>query len=237
MDFIASLLGAWSTELSGFTVLFRLLLSFALSACIGCERASKRHAAGLRTFIVVSLAFTVAALIDAWLIETYALAFYGVSAGAVIGSAIIGANSILFSSKNQIKGLTTSVALWMCGLLGLAVGAGLYTVAVVGFSVLIVSLSFFPSLEIFLKNRSNHFEIYLELVNKTSFCEFTATVRKLGLRIDDVELNPAYVGSGLSVYTVAITVVSDELKKYKTHAEIIEALKTLEYVNHIEEMN
>ena len=36
---------------------------------------------------------------------------------------------------------------------------------------------------------------------------------------------------------MALTIVSSELKKYKTHREIIEALKSLEYIRHIEEMN
>ena len=43
-------------------------------------------------------------------------------------------------------------------------------------------------------------------------------------------------GSGLSVYTITITINSAELKKYKTHKEIIEALSSLEYIYHIEEM-
>jgi putative Mg2+ transporter-C (MgtC) family protein len=67
--------------------------------------------------------------------------------------------------------------------------------------------------------------------------DFTSTIRKLGLTIDDIELNPAYVNSGLSVYSIAISISSKELKKYKTHEEIIEALKTLEYIYHIEEMH
>ena len=44
-------------------------------------------------------------------------------------------------------------------------------------------------------------------------------------------------GSGLSVYSITLTIISAELKKYKAHREIIEALSTLEYVRHIEEMN
>ncbi len=61
-------------------------------------------------------------------------------------------------------------------------------------------------------------------------------IRRLGLKIDEIEQNPAYGGSGLSVYSISISVSSEMLKKYKTHAEIIEALKTLDYVYHIEEM-
>jgi len=69
-----------------------------------------------------------------------------------------------------------------------------------------------------------------------SLQDFTAMLRKLGLRIDDIEANPAYANSGLAVYTVSLTVVAKELKKYKTHREIIEALGSPEYVYYVEEM-
>ena len=62
------------------------------------------------------------------------------------------------------------------------------------------------------------------------------TSRRLGLSVDDIELNPAYASSGLSVYSISLSIHSAELKQYKTHKEIIEALSTLEYVYHIEEM-
>ena len=61
--------------------------------------------------------------------------------------------------------------------------------------------------------------------------------RSLGIRIDDIESNPAYLNSGLSVFTVSFTVSSAELKQYKKHGEIIEALRSLDYVYYIEEMN
>ena len=61
------------------------------------------------------------------------------------------------------------------------------------------------------------------------------TLRRLGMRIDDIESNPAYLNSGLSVYSVSITICSPELKKYKTHREIIEALRSLDYIYHINE--
>ena len=87
-----------------------------------------------------------------------------------------------------------------------------------------------------LKNRSNHFEIHLELQNRRSLQNFVAVIRKLGMRIDDIEANSAYLGSGLSVYTVSVTADSKELKKYKTNSEIVEALRSLDYINHIDEL-
>ena len=75
------------------------------------------------------------------------------------------------------------------------------------------------------------------VVEGTSFLQdFVTVFRRLVLTIDEIEQNPAYVGSGLSVYSISISVSNEMLKKYKTHAEIIEALKSLDYVYHIEEM-
>ena len=236
-DVIAGLLGPWSAELGLGAVLLRAALSVLFSAVIGCERSSKRHSAGLRTFILVSITGTAAMLTDRLLMELAGVPVPALSAAAVIGMATISGNSILFSSKNQIKGLTTSAGLWCCGLIGMALGAGLYTLSLVLFLVLLCSMSGLPVLEKHLKDRSNHFEVHLELKNKGDLAEFVATIRALGIRIDDIESNPAYVGSGLSVFSVSFTVTSAELKQYKKHEEIIEALRSLEYVYYIEEMN
>lgn len=236
-DLLANLLGEWSQGINVWSVLLRVVLSLALSAIIGYERSSKRHAAGFRTFILVSLSATVAMILDVYLVETYKTGFYLISAASIIAIAILSANSILFSSRSQIKGLTTSVGLWACGILGLTIGAGIYTVTAVAFVAFICCLSLFPSIEKYLKNRSNHFEVHLELKSSKFLQDFVTTIRRLGMRIDDIESNPAYSGSGLSVYSISITVGNAELKKYKTHSEIIKALATLDYIYHIEEMN
>ena len=41
---------------------------------------------------------------------------------------------------------------------------------------------------------------------------------------------------GISVFSVSFTVASKELKQYKKHEDIINALRSLDYVYHIEEM-
>ncbi len=232
VDPIADLLGTWATEINIYSVLIRVAASVVMGMLIGCERSSKRHAAGLRTFMLVSLASTIAILMDLYLGKELFL----LSAASVIGIAIITVNSVLFTSRNQIKGLTTSVGLWACGILGLAIGAGLYTITLVAFLALLCSLSLFPHVEGYLKNRSNHFEVHLELKNIAYLQNFVATIRELGLTIDEIEANTAYLNSGLAVYSLAVTITGKELRKYKTHTEIINALGSLEYVNHIEEI-
>ena len=231
-DPIAALLGSWSAEINVWSALLRIALAILCSAIIGCERATKRHAAGLRTFMLACLASAIAMMVDQSLGGSVPI----VSAAAVIGVAIISSNSILYSSRSQIKGLTTSMGLWAIVALGLAIGAGLYALALIGFGALLCCLSLFPPFEAYLKDRSNHFEVHPELKDRRNLQDFVTTIRRLGLRIDDIESNPAYLNSGLSVYSISVTITSPELKKYKRHDEIIEALRSLDYVYFIDEL-
>ena len=195
MDPIAKALGKWSADLTVGAILFRVFLTLLMGGVIGWERSNKRHSAGLRTFMLTFL----------------------------IG--VIAVHSVFYSSRNQIKGLTTAVALWVSVIAGVSLGMGCYTVGLTAFTALLCILRWFPPLEAALNNRSNHFEVHLELTNSVSLQDFVTVIRRLGLRIDEIEQNPAYVGSGLSVYSISISVSSEMLKKYKTHTEIIDALK------------
>lgn len=233
VDPIAQWLGESPEILTVQMVFLRLLCSVFLAAVVGCERASKGHSAGLRTFMLVSSSSTVAAMLDICLCGGASL----LSAAAAVSVAIIGVNSVLFSSRNQIRGLTTAFGLWASGVAGLTAGAGYYAMTLAAFLALLCSLLIFPMLEVHLKNRSNQFEIHLELTNSRHLQDFVSTIRRLGLKIDNIERNPAYVNSGLSVYSICISITSKELKQYKTHTEIIEALRTLKYIYHIEEMH
>ncbi len=233
LDPIVAILGSWAKELTVYSMIVRLGLSLVLSFALGCERSLKRHSAGLRTFVLISFASASAAILDLALMPSVPL----LSAMTIVAVALISVNSLLFSSRSQIKGLTTSACLWATVFMGLSSGYGLYTLTLIIFIFLMVIVAAFPAFERYLKNRSNHFEVHLELNSTEYLQDFVSVCRKLGLRIDDIENNPSYRGSGLSVYTITLTVCSSELKKFKTHVEIIGALSTLEYIYHIEELN
>ena len=235
-DPISKILGAWSADVNMYSVIFRICSSALLSSVIGWERSLKRHSAGFRTFIIVTVTGSAVMLLDIYINRIYSAQFFLLSAAAIVSVARIATRSLFFNSRNQIMGLTTSVALWGCCIIGMALGAGFYTVTAAAFIALLICLSRLPALEFYLKNHSNHFEIHLELKNSLNLQNFVTTIRKLGLTIDAIEMNPAYENSGLSVYSIAISITSAELKKYKTHDEIISALRTLDYVYHIEEI-
>lgn len=235
-DPIAALLGAWSAGLNLGSALLRITLIVFLAATIGCERSSKRHSAGLRTFVLVAFSAAVSILVDQYLNLLLGCRVPLLSAATLLAVTSVSVNSILCSSRSQIKGLTTSAGLVSCCILGFTAGAGLYTLTLIVYIFLLCILAGFPTFETYLKNRSNHFEIHMELKSSAYLRDFVTVSRRLGLRIDDIEANQAYAGSGLSVYSISVTICSPELKKYKTHVEIIEALSSLDYIYHIEEM-
>ena len=237
IDPLNQLSQGWLNEFNIWTILIRVILALIIGTVLGIERSRKRHTAGLRTFILVSLFSSLAALLDVYFSANFGEIFPAITTAVVLGGAIISGNTLLYSSKNQIKGLTTAVALWLTSIIGACFGAGLYTAGLIAVICVYISLNMMPKLEVWLKNRSNHFEIHLELKNRNDLVNFTGVVRKLGIRIDDIEANPAYNNTGLGVYSISLTINSKELKKYKTHTEIIEALSTLEYINCIEEIN
>lgn len=156
-DPLADLLGEWSRGLNTGSVLLRIALAVLLASVIGCERSSKRHSAGLRMFVLVSFASTVSMLLDVYLMSNFGARLPILSAATVIAAALVSGNAILFSSRSQIKGLTTSTGLWACSILGFAIGAGLYTVTGIVFLFFLCILACFPAFEQYLKNRSNQF--------------------------------------------------------------------------------
>ena len=234
-DLIANALGSWSSEVNIASTALKTALVVVMAVVLGCERSRNRHAAGLRTLIVLSIGSMFAGIGDIYFITVLNVGFPILSAAVIIGISIITANTIIFSSKNQIMGLTTSVGGWTMSIISAILGFGLYTAALIGFAALMVGLLAFSKMETYIKNKSNHFEVHLELNSRSGLQDFIATAREYGLKIDNLEINPAYANSGLSVYTVKFTVTGKNLRK-KSHSDIIEALSVLDCVYHIEKL-
>ena len=140
IDPVVKFLGDWLDDVSNiWTILIRLILAVIFGGIIGLERASKRHAAGFRTYILVCLGATLAMITNQFICEKSGQGDYArLGAQVISGIGFLGAGTILVTSKNQIKGLTTAAGLWACACMGLSIGIGYYTLAIGG---LVVTLS------------------------------------------------------------------------------------------------
>ena len=94
-DPIARLLGEWSMELNTYSIILRIAVAVIFASVIGCERSSKRHSAGLRTFVLISFASTVSMILDIYLMMSYSFSVPVLSAATIIGTAM--AATFLFS--------------------------------------------------------------------------------------------------------------------------------------------
>lgn len=222
-------------ELNIGTVLFRLVLAVICGGVIGFERAKKHQAAGFRTYILVCLGSAIAMLTNEFISRATNMGD-GARLGAQVISGIgfLGAGTILVTSRNQIRGLTTAAGLWACACLGLSIGIGFYTLAIFGTIVISIVLAILPKIESTFNRKSTYFEIHIEFQTRENLKQFVNLIRQMNFRVISIEHNPAYSASGLSVYTIALKV--QEKKKKINHQEYLDIFSKLDYVNFVEEI-
>ena len=120
-------------------ILLRVLLSLVCGGLVGLEREFTDHPAGLRTHILVAM--------GACLFTTMSLfAFPGapggdrVAAAVVTGIGFIGGGAILKSRGGIVKGITTAASLCSVAAIGMALGAGYFSVGFIITAVILVVL-------------------------------------------------------------------------------------------------
>jgi putative Mg2+ transporter-C (MgtC) family protein len=139
------------------TIVFRLGLSFVLSAVIGFERERSNQPAGLRTHTLIGIGSTAFMLLSLNIPQFYkgelAADPTRIAAQIVTGIGFLGAGAILKIGIN-VKGLTTAANIWVvCGV-GMCVGAGLYLPAFCLTGLTIITLVLLNLLEkALIKNR------------------------------------------------------------------------------------
>ncbi len=119
----------------------RLVVAGLLAGVIGAEREYRAKVAGIRTHLLVALG---AALM--MIVSRYGFGGQGdpsrVAAQIVSGVGFLGAGSIIVQ-KHAVHGLTTAAGIWVSAGIGMAVAAGLYTVAVATTVLALVGLEAF----------------------------------------------------------------------------------------------
>lgn len=105
----------------------QVVIAVVLGGLLGWEREWRGRDAGIRTFGAVSLGSCMFALVSSHV--TGGNNPHVIAAGVVTGIGFLGAGTIL-REKGSIVGLTTAATLWAAAAVGLAVGYGMYTMAV-----------------------------------------------------------------------------------------------------------
>ncbi len=237
VDPIVKLLNwSWLQEISFGSIIIKLLLAVLCAGIIGVQRASRRHAAGFRTYVLVCIGAAVAIMTNQFIFELAGnngdMARLG--AQVISGIGFLGAGTILVTSRNQIRGLTTAAGLWACACMGLTIGAGFYTLAIFGEIIIMFVLIFFQKIETILINRATTYELHVELNSRPDLKLLITHLRNKNIQIYSLEHNAAYASSGLSVYTITIYIKRAARKEFKNSRQIINDINNLAYVNFVE---
>ncbi|MCR5415967.1 MAG: MgtC/SapB family protein [Pseudobutyrivibrio sp.] len=115
----------------------RLLVAVVCGGFIGIERTHRSKGAGVRTHILVAIGAALFVIISKYgfsdyvEIENTGVDISRVAANVVTGISFLGAG-IIFTRGGSIHGLTTAAGVWVTAAIGLAVGAGMYTLGIAG---------------------------------------------------------------------------------------------------------
>lgn len=120
-----------------------MLVSVALGAMIGVERQIHHHPAGFRTFTLICAASTLAMLVSVYVCQTNTDLLNGdpgrIAAQVLTGIGFIGAGLIL-KGNDGVSGLTTAACIFVCAVIGLAVGAGMLLLSAIITVVVVIIL-------------------------------------------------------------------------------------------------
>lgn len=118
-----------------FQILLKLLLSAFLAGIIGIERSSLNKPAGFGTHAIIGLSSALVVMASEYMALHYNIDASRIPSQILAGIGFIGAGTILRNGFN-VRGVTTAAGILAVTCIGIAVGMGYYTAAVL--STLIV---------------------------------------------------------------------------------------------------
>ena len=107
----------------------RLVVAFVLALPIGYNREKQERSAGIRTFPIVAIASCGLSLLAVRLPEANAESASRVLQGLIAGIGFIGGGAIL-KDRGSVTGTATAASIWNVGVVGAAVGMGMYQIGV-----------------------------------------------------------------------------------------------------------
>ncbi len=131
----------------------RLVIAVLIGGVIGLDRAYRGRAAGFRTHILVCLASCLLMVLTdfQWMqipshyVEMVRIDPARMAQGVMTGIGFLGAGAMM-QDKQTVRGLTTAASIWITAAIGLVIGAGFYSAAVIAASLTLITLSIFNRL-------------------------------------------------------------------------------------------
>ncbi len=222
----------------------RLFLAALCGGLIGIERGQKHRPAGFRTYMIVCIGASLTMILSAYMTDLVMNVWdpmykeitntdvSRLGAQVINGIGFLGAGTIIVTGRQQVKGLTTAAGLWASACMGLAIGSGFFSAAVICCLFILITMIVFSLIERLINSRSRNMNIYIEFEHTDYVTEIMSTLKNAGVRIFDVELTKAKYSD--NKYPNAIFTM--EIPKKSSHTVIIALIAEMEYVRSIDEL-
>jgi putative Mg2+ transporter-C (MgtC) family protein len=138
-----------------FSVALKLILAAVLGGIIGIEREIRDKPAGLRTNILICVGSTLFMSISTKVAQLVGGDPTRIAAQIITGIGFLGAGAVLHS-HGFVLGLTTAATIWVVAGVGMALGSGLYGVAVFVTGMSIMTLYLLASIEDRIQGRRSY---------------------------------------------------------------------------------
>lgn len=188
------------------TVVFRLSLAVLCGGILGQERERRGRPAGLRTYILVCLGATLTMLLGQYYVVAAEQLWAGaavqtdvtrLSAQVINGVGFLGAGTVLTTSRQKTKGLTTAACLWASACMGIAIGAGFYAGVLFGCGAIALSMWVLPAFEEGLRSRSRSMELLLGLDRLEGIEQVLESLKNQNVTVYDLDMmEPELPGQG-----------------------------------------
>ena len=192
-------------EITFLGVSMRLVIAMLCGGLIGLSRERMRRPkglAGFRTYMLVCVGAALTILISQYEYIMLTTEWKAISdsigittdvsrlgAQVINGIGFLGAGTILVTSDDKIKGLTTAAGLWASACMGLAIGAGFYECAVLAVALIYLAMYVLGNLKVRLLELSKVASLCVEVENMTDIGDVIVPIRSQGADIIEMNLS------------------------------------------------
>lgn len=215
------------------SVILRLIMATLLGGFVGLDRGLKKRPAGLRTFALVSVGAAIAMVTNEYLFYKFngEIDIARMSAQVISGVGFLGAGTIIVTGRQRVKGLTTAASLWATAAMGIAIGAGFFVGAFIGFLCIVSAMIILQSVDNKLNKNSKIIEIYVEVTSNNTISELLTFIKNNNYSITSLEKNKgALKENDLSL------ILELNLKKRMEHDEVLSKIAVIDGVAFVEEI-
>lgn len=218
-------------DLNLLSITVRLFLAIVLGGILGIEREAKQRPAGLRTYVIVCLGATLASITNIYMFNTFGVSDPSrIPAQVISGIGFLGAGTIIVTRNTHVKGLTTAAGLWCSATIGIAVGSGFYTGAIIATIAIMFSLRFLSLFDKKVSTGSTRMSLYAEFNDSSAIRELIKYTKREQLLIYELSIFKT-PESDNSIATFTIKMPSKSMRE-----EIFDAINEIDGMIFIEEL-